>query len=68
MSNIDVEKLARRCIGKRVEDAEVMCEVARIRYRTIKENGHGLMRTNDVRGDRINFIVNRGQVTGAHVG
>lgn len=65
---IDYEKLARRIVGMKVEDAEVVCETARARYRTIVENGHGLMHTNDVLRNRINFEVRRGHVVKAWVG
>jgi hypothetical protein len=62
------EMIARTLIGKRIDDAEVTCETYNLRYRTVKVDGAACMKTNDARNDRVNFVVQKGWVTGAWIG
>lgn len=60
--------IARTLVGQLLENAEVTCELYNLRYRTVRVDGQELMKTNDARNDRVNFVVKNGYVTNAWIG
>lgn len=60
--------VAQRTVGMHVDTAEVYVEQFGLRHRTVHIDGQGLMRTNDVRNDRVNFHVVKGRITKAYIG
>ena len=62
------EHASRRCVGKRIDDADVYLEAQNLRHRTASTDGHAHVGTRDVRTDRVNLRVVNGFVTEAFVG
>lgn len=62
------KRIARYCVGMRIDDAQVYVERFQLRHRIVREDGFFPAITRDVREDRINFTVINGIVTQASVG
>lgn len=68
---IDSKQMQKFCddaVGKNPDDVEVLCGFMGFRFRTVKIDGVGLMKTNDARFDRVNVEVRNGKIEAAHYG
>lgn len=60
--------VAKKVVGKRIDDAIVAVELCNLRTRTVSTDGHMHAIKRDFREDRVNFTVVRGIVQKAEIG
>lgn len=65
---MNASMLSEKIIGKTLKEVERICKKNSVKCRISDEDGKPIMGTCDFKPDRLNLSVNKGIVTGSHLG